>query len=486
MKKILFTAIFFIVLNQIKAQNIPVVAISEANTEYVKKLPLKGLGLSKELYKTTDSIEELKRNRETIRQKLSKKLQIVFEENPLEYYDANSHLSFYFLVNSQNQIDSIYYGIFKMEVTQDSLSKRMMGRDVLKNKDLNSNDVFLIEKNLSKIIKNLNLKNNENSDYVLQAFVSLYNIKPVKSNEAISTLLKEKLDKLPDTTSKIVINDLGLSNFPKELYRFRDAKTIDLSNNRIKKLDIDIRKFPKLQAIILNKNYLNEKSIRFRKNNQIKYLNLSNNHFAVFPKRIYKNKMLEDLFISNAIIENFDPAKPKKYKNLKNLNLYNNEIDRISTKIKYFNKLEVLDLYHNNLKELPNEICDLSLLQTLAVSNNQLWKLPDNFWKMESLNMVYAHHNRLNTLPDLPKKLAFLDLGYNLFTEVPFVLKNNDSITEIDFSNNLLTLSPEIFLTINNLKKLFITNNEFKADARKFSDFEQIIVDLKKKSVEVK
>ena len=63
-----------------------------------------------------------------------------------------------------------------------------------------------------------------------------------------------------------MISDIGLRSFPEELYRFKNAKIIDLSNNQINRLDIDLRKFSKLHTLILNKNYLNEQSIKFKRN----------------------------------------------------------------------------------------------------------------------------------------------------------------------------------------------------------------------------
>ena len=73
----------------------------------------------------------------------------------------------------------------------------------------------------------------------------------------------------------------------------------------------------------------------------------------------------------------------------------------------------------NKLTELPTEIGDLKELRILDVSNNQLVSLPTNIQKLNQLEGLYFSGNKLTELPseigDL-KELRWLDVSGNPLT----------------------------------------------------------------------
>ena len=71
----------------------------------------------------------------------------------------------------------------------------------------------------------------------------------------------------------------------------------------------------------------------------------------------------------------------------------------LPTSIQKLNQLDNLYLSGNKLTELPSEIGDLKELRKLDVSNNQLVSLPTSIQKLNQLEELYLYDNRLTELP---------------------------------------------------------------------------------------
>ena len=87
-------------------------------------------------------------------------------------------------------------------------------------------------------------------------------------------------------------------------------------------------------------------------------------------------------------------------------------------------ELKVLNLSNNNLTSLPKEIGNLKQLLQLFLYDNKLTSLPKEIGDLNQLEVLNVRNNQLTSVPkeigDL-KQLKELDLGDNQLTSVPTV-----------------------------------------------------------------
>jgi Leucine-rich repeat (LRR) protein len=415
------------------------------------------------------------------RSRFSRRFEIEFRKKGYFPKPINERigLDFRVIVNENQKVDSVYYlfSILKIDTISNNLKM-----EVLKDFDID-NERFVIEV-LRNVLQKTTIKLNLGKAY---SFRFGYNVRI--ANRDFSRNFKtvvEYLNSVPKDTTGLDLSRFKLSKVPKKIRGFDHLENLNLSNNNFSKIRFNPRKYPKLNTLSISINAINEKSIRIRKNKNLKIINLSFNDILKVPSRLFQSQNLEDLILSNNFIFTIDDMKFNKFKNLKMLNLYQNELETISANIKLLPKIEILDFYHNCLMFLPNEISELKTLKSLAVSNNQLWKLPDTINQLTNLNELYLHHNKLDSLPALPAGLIKLDVGYNLFKTIPKCIKDLPKMTELDVSNNRLTDGHKEFSFMNSLKTLYIINNDFKSIDKNYTELQQIIVDLEKKSIIVR
>ena len=138
-------------------------------------------------------------------------------------------------------------------------------------------------------------------------------------------------------------------------------------------------------------------------------------------------------------------------KNLKELSLFNNQIEKIPEN-ELPETLEILNLSRNKIKVLENIP---KSVKELDVANNliKICNIKFNF----NLKELSIESNLMEIFPDLPESLIKLDISQNLLTEIPESII--DSIEDMDFSlNNISQVSkfPE------NLKRLVGYNNKIR------------------------
>ncbi len=318
-----------------------------------------------------------------------------------------------------------------------------------------------------------------NHKFILRVSINLFSALYQDTND-----VKQILAQKSKSDTILVLSRLGLTSMPNDIYEFKNLKTLNLSNNYIEKINLNIKKLPNLESLILNDNILTVNAIKIKRNTNLKAINLSNNGLIFIPNRMHKNKGLEEITLANNLISEFGKIRFRRFKNLKFLNLYQNNLQNVPSKIGYFKNLEMLDLYYNNLRSLPIEIGNLKNLHTLAVSNNKLWALPNTLIELKSLKILYLHHNKVTILPTLPPNIEVLDFGYNLVESLPSNLEQLDKLKELDFSNNNIKGSFVDLLKLDGLQTVYISKNL--DNEKNAEEIKQLIVDLEKKSVKVK
>lgn len=142
------------------------------------------------------------------------------------------------------------------------------------------------------------------------------------------------------------------------------------------------------------------------------------------------------------------PLEISEFKQLRYLDISDNQIEKLPEGIGELNKLEELIIRGNNLKELPKSIKNLSSLVGLYASNNNFVKFPEDLDSLKSLRELELSYNKITEIPSklvLPS-LDFLAINGNKIYHFPKELLANNAINGLQLSNNPIYNIPlEIF-----------------------------------------
>jgi Leucine-rich repeat (LRR) protein len=261
------------------------------------------------------------------------------------------------------------------------------------------------------------------------------------------------------------LHQLQLTEVPYDLiYRFPNLEVLDLSSNKLTRLDLDLQKLPKLKNLDLHANQLHQEQVSLTRNRTLRILNLHSNSLTDVPAAARVCRRLESLWMGGNKELALTNRSFRGLRTLHDLNLYSCGLATLPRGLRKLRRLEVLDLYYNAFAELPGAITRLKRLNQLAVSNNVLTTMPPRLYRLKRLQVLYAHHNRLNTLPDpmaRMRSLHLLDLGYNWFSTLPEELLYISSLRELDLSGNDLRSFPAQLSEVPQLEKLHLRGNPF-------------------------
>ncbi|MFN8428374.1 MAG: leucine-rich repeat domain-containing protein [Spirosomataceae bacterium] len=398
-------------------------------------------------------------------------------DDEYKQFSSSEYLNYVLYFNDLQKVDSVEFQLNAMRINQSGNSSS------ISNKKADFSDIQKVI--LEKAIKNC-LKEYKNKTELLRPIVVSGSILLNSNNKPGAKTVEEYLADLNPDVKEINLSGYGLKKLPEEVYKFKKLENLSLNKNQISEIKINTRKFPHLKILDLSDNYLTDKSLKIRRNNTLKVLNLTENGIENLNKKWMKSKNLTDLVLANNSVSGFSTKNIKFLKNIQVLNLYNNYVNSLPENFGELKKLQILDLYYNNLRDLPVSFSKLESLQTLAVSNNKLWDFPEGFSHLINLKTLYAHHNKLSNLPEIPPNLELLDLGFNMIKTLPSGLNSCDFITDLDVSNNQLSGDFGVLKELKSLKLLYILTNNWEANEQELSELKQIVVDLRKKSVQVK
>lgn len=307
-----------------------------------------------------------------------------------------------------------------------------------------------------------------------------------QERNSVNTLQEALHTTQPDTVSYLNFSGLELKAIPDVVYRFKNLKQLELSNNYLTFVPAKLTTLKKLRYLGLNFNDLTNDSVFFARNRNLKVLRLQHNPISTLPETVRKNRKLEDLLLGNNKLSDLNTASFRGLRRLKTLNLYNVQIEELPETVRRLKRLEIIDLYHNDLRFLPEKLYKLKQLTTLAVAHNRLWKLPETMYRHEKMKELYVHHNKLYTLPELPESLTLFHFHNNRFKDFPKEIEKLPNLESIDFSSNEIERIPAELLRLPNLKNVYMMGNEYNRKKELFDDVDRFVVDLEGKNITVR
>lgn len=119
-------------------------------------------------------------------------------------------------------------------------------------------------------------------------------------------------------------------------------------------------------------------------------------------EQLHDNPIIEELTVYNNL-KDFDLADHSEslynLPNLTKLDLNNNTLTELPTKILRLTALTELSVSHNQLELISKKISSLTNLTILNLSNNQIKKLPQEITDLTNLTELDVSHNKLISLP---------------------------------------------------------------------------------------
>jgi len=248
---------------------------------------------------------------------------------------------------------------------------------------------------------------------------------------SLSKLQNEKtykyLDSLPKNLELVYRLDLSendLTTIPKIIFKLSNLQELNLSVNNLTELN-HLEELQNLQILNIGMNNFKIFPIEITKLKKLKMLDIWWNDIRTFPEAFYENNVnIEELDLTSMFEFDFtnNLSKIHRFKNLRQLNLGNNQIknlniefdklsnletfgyirqDKIDAKsiilqLSKCKKLKTIHLSVNHMKVLPNEISLLDNLEELNLYENELTNLPDNLLKMKRLKSITLVDNKID------------------------------------------------------------------------------------------
>lgn len=194
---------------------------------------------------------------------------------------------------------------------------------------------------------------------------------------------------------------------------------------------------------------------------------------------LFKFENLKSLTLRNNLISSisdFEGLAENNNNNLTYLDLYDNRITHISSKIQKLTNLTFLDLSFNKIPNI-NNLNKLVNLKELYLIENGITKIK-NLEDLKNLEILELGGNDLHHLENIEKlsNLKELWLGKNKLQDIVLPQLNNLKI--LSLPSNKMTEIPKSIKNLPNLKELYLSGNKIKKIENLGSLVELEILDL--------
>ncbi|XP_031779983.1 insulin-like growth factor-binding protein complex acid labile subunit isoform X2 [Nasonia vitripennis] len=176
-------------------------------------------------------------------------------------------------------------------------------------------------------------------------------------------------------------------------------RTLDLSRNRISRIDADDFKYnPTLQYLLMAGNSIAE-MVPGSLPPLVKHLHVGRNHLMSLNRTLRDLNQLEWLLINANELTSLDGELPSSGHNLKMLYAADNKLTHLPAEFRFLHRLESLFLQHNQIGSLDGTLQKARRLKFLELSYNDLQVLTeDDFLEAEMLEDLELGHNKLTSL----------------------------------------------------------------------------------------
>ncbi|XP_043278721.1 insulin-like growth factor-binding protein complex acid labile subunit [Venturia canescens] len=232
-------------------------------------------------------------------------------------------------------------------------------------------------------------------------------------------------------------------------------RTLDLSRNRISRIDSDDFKYnPTLQHLSMAGNSISE-MVPGSLPPLVRHLHVGRNQLKTLNRTLRDLNQLEWLLINSNKIATLDGELPASGHNLKMLYAVDNELTHLPREFHHLHRLETLFLQHNKIRSLNGTLKKARRLKFLEISHNELQELnEEDFVEAELLEDLELGHNSLKSLGGAGgrthadgsasnsalwplRSLKCLNLTHNELDEFSFVsVRGLRELRLLDLSNN--------------------------------------------------
>ncbi|CAJ0942651.1 unnamed protein product, partial [Mesorhabditis belari] len=242
--------------------------------------------------------------------------------------------------------------------------------------DLSNNKIDMLPPQIRRLtlVQVLLLSNNPMSHFQLKQLPSMKALRVLHMRNTNRTL--DNIPPILDDLENLMDVDFAENNLPKvpeALYKLKKLRKLDLSGNKISKIELSDGFWESLET-----------------------LNLSSNELTVLPEGIIRMTRLQRLYANNNKLT----------------------FEGIPSGIGKLIQLTVLHMSHNNLELVPEGLSRCVKLQRLRLDHNRLFTLPEGIHLLPDLAELHLHGNEDLVVPPKPSEkrraLAFYNIDFSL------------------------------------------------------------------------
>ncbi|KAL4502334.1 hypothetical protein ABPG72_011921 [Tetrahymena utriculariae] len=332
-------------------------------------------------------------------------------------------------------------------------------------------------------LKQIDLSNNQLTDFILVSESSNLNILNASYNLLQNTLLNF------NSVNNLLLNNNSL--YKLEQIKIKRASFVCLHKNKLKdvqnvlelvnqveKLDISCNNIEDLTILSICKlNKLDASGNKIKLVSligEIDFLDLTNNQLSKLSLNEEEQNLLKIKHLA-AKKNNLEEIPNISHTNLLTLDVSYNQIKNIKIQKQIFDLLQSLDLSNNQIQSCDDLFQSKSFpkLEILNLSSNLIESIEQNLDSFQNLLELNLSKNSIDSVDPLfiqPNKLEKIDLSFNnlvQLTRQQINAQNNIKILKLK-KNTLTDSSLSKFTNLNNLEILDISMNLF-TDCIKFS-----------------
>ena len=245
---------------------------------------------------------------------------------------------------------------------------------------------------------------------------------PRSRAQVLVDMCEDREDKIATLT--LNMSGLGATRFTSRIYDLTHITQLILSNNKLLRLNPDVKFLDKLELLDLRNNQLKKVPIELEELTMLKVLLLGGNRLTTYPGNLYKLDKIQTFDISKnrlptVIVEVGNMALLKDthewevglglWKQLEQLNASNNCIGQWPGQVEKVRNLKLLNIANNSLREIPTIIEQNFNLLYLDLSHNKLEVIPPEIYKLRHLETLKISHNNIAEFPPLPAPQVIKD-----------------------------------------------------------------------------